>query len=82
MKVCLYEDGNDQVRETTQCKRGRGKVLYGIQGTEFPSFGNFDILSHTIPCCGDSLTYCRKFSSNPGLYPLDARSTPPPEVKL
>lgn len=29
--VCLYEDGNEQVKEKIWYNRGRGEVLEGIQ---------------------------------------------------
>lgn len=42
------------------------------------SSGSVDVLGCIILCDGSCLVHSRIFSSVPGLYPLDANSTPSP----
>ena len=49
--------------------------------TGFLNFGTVAISWITL-CCGDRSVHCRTFSSTPGLCPLNASSTHPPQVLI
>lgn len=83
--VCLYEDGNDQVKEKIWYNRGRREVLDGIQGSSVGQVSqpqNCCVLSQTILHCGGSFVYCRMPSAIADLYSLDAGSTLSSTVEL